>query len=296
MPASPFPFYDHADVEFGGQGFSGLFVRGRHRRRAIYGLAGFALEARAGAVARLRDRHAFTRVALHYLMQPGGGQLSGERRGAAPWRIATAGALEVRHAERPVTPCHGLRLRVEAGAVRVFGVTLENESGVVVDAFGVPGARVWDQEPWRLNVLRHEALARPASLLVFAYGTNESANARVPLADVERRGARALRRLRSLYAGASCLLVGPGDWPRRNRHGILVPRPRLLAVRRVQRHVAREQGCAFFDTYAFMGGEGSMVRWMADGLALGDHAHFTSAGSRRLGRALYRTLTPGESE
>ncbi|NOY94584.1 MAG: hypothetical protein GXP55_25685 [Deltaproteobacteria bacterium] len=295
MPASPFLFYDHAGVEFGGRGFAGFFVRGRQRRRAIYGLAGFALNASDGAHARVRTERVLPRVSIHYLSQPGGGRVRMRLDGQQDWVVDTDAALAVRHAEREVE-LRELRLRVEGGPVRLFGVVLERSAGVVVDNFGVPGARVWDQEPWRLDALRAEADERPADLLILAYGTNESANARVALADVERRGRRALRRLRALSPRASCLLVGPGDWPRRSRRGALVPRPRLLGVRRVQRELARQEGCAFFDTYAFMGGEGSMERWMARGLALDDHVHFTRAGARRLGRALVRALAPLEDE
>ena len=46
-----------------------------------------------------------------------------------------------------------------------------------------------------------------------------------------------------------------------------------------------------------MGGEGSMARWVEEGLADADHVHFTERGYARLGRALYAFLVDGmESE
>ena len=84
----------------------------------------------------------------------------------------------------------------------------------------------------------------------------------------------------------SCLLVGPGDWPRERRDGTLRTRPRLEGIVQAQRVEADVAGCAFFDTLAWMGGPLSMERWMAEGLALGDRVHLTDAGYERLGDAL----------
>ena len=109
---------------------------------------------------------------------------------------------------------------------------------------------------------------------------------------------KVVRRVRSVVPGASCVLVGPTDAPKRRGKGRArryVSRPRTADVTEVQRRVARDLGCGFFDTYTYMGGDLSMLRWVAHRPRLGakDHVHFTRRGYARLARGLYEALLEG---
>jgi len=295
IPASPFPFYDHAQVTLGGTGWVGRKVRYREQRRDAYGLAGIALDASGQARARVRLREGHSdRVAVHFLRQPGGGRLmlgvGGQMHAidtAGPRRIADSFEVALDEAVDDVS------LRAE-GRVRVFGLTLEQQGGgVVVDAFGVPGARFRDQEPWDEPTLRAQLRGRPPDLVAFAYGTNESDQRRVPIETYREHLRAGLARWRRLAPRASCLLIGPGEWPRQRSDGTLAPRRRTNQIIAVQREEAQLSGCAFFDTFRMMGGEGSMTRWVAADLAIEDHVHFTDEGYRRMGAELHRALMEG---
>jgi len=63
----------------------------------------------------------------------------------------------------------------------------------------------------------------------------------------------------------------------------------------VQRTVAAEMGCGFWDTKAFMGGELSMPMWVAaqPAMAKPDHIHFTVRGYVRIGMALVDAMMVG---
>ncbi len=171
--------------------------------------------------------------------------------------------------------------------MRLYGLAFENPSGVTVDAFGVPGTSARDQRVWRDRSLRRALASRPPDLVVLAYGTNESA--RRAFQDDRAELQQVVHRVRELAPQASCLLLGPGEWPRRRGERWL-PRPRTRAVIEDQRAVAREEGCAHFDTYEWMGGEGAMERWVREGWALSDGVHFTAAGHTRLAEALLGRL------
>ena len=58
----------------------------------------------------------------------------------------------------------------------------------------------------------------------------------------------------------------------------------------MQREVARERKCGFFDTRAFMGGVGSMDTWVTAKLAKADHLHMSKLGYLHLGRVLADAL------
>ena len=285
IPARPFAYYDHARARFGGQGWRGLAARGRRPARDHYGLAGIALEGRNGARARVRPGPGVETIRVHALRRPGGGRL-GLRAGDVRRTVSTDGELGV--LVEPLEPAGRtpIELTVEEGSVRVFGVVAEAAAGVVVDNFGVPGARARDQLRWREATLSPSLENRLPELWILAYGTNESIDGRVPIERYRARLRQVIGHWKRRAPRASCLLVGPGDWPREAGDGSLRPRPRLAQIVDAQRAEAEAAGCGFFDTLRWMGGPLAMERWMAQGLALGDRVHFTDRGYERMGDAL----------
>ncbi|MEM1414705.1 MAG: SGNH/GDSL hydrolase family protein [Myxococcota bacterium] len=294
LPARPFAT-GRAGVEVDAEGWRGRFVRGREgepRHLDHYGVAGVSLRAEGHASATLAlESGVADTVTLHALRQPTGGTVA-VRVGEAEAHLATrdAGSVSLRFPEARPT----VELETDgSGPVNVFGLDFHRgDRGVVVDAFGVPGSRLFDQEKWREETLRAQLAARPPDLVALAYGTNESVRAREPVGALRTRYRELIRRWRRLAPQAACLLVGPGDFPR-HRQGRYVPRPRLEAVVAMQRELATEEGCAFFDTFSFMGGRGAMERWVRRGLALRDHVHFTERGYAAMGQALTDALLEG---
>jgi hypothetical protein len=90
----------------------------------------------------------------------------------------------------------------------------------------------------------------------------------------------------------SCLLFGPLDQAERNERGAIVTLEKLPQIVEVQRSVAKREGCAFFDTYAAMGGEGSIARWRKarPRLATSDLRHATPEGYELTGNLYYKAL------
>jgi hypothetical protein len=102
--------------------------------------------------------------------------------------------------------------------------------------------------------------------------------------------------VREVAPNASCLLVGPSDRPLQDEvTGEWGPRPLTDAVNDVQRRVSAEVGCGFFDVAKFMGGQLSMLRWIAAVPPLGtaDHVHFTAAGYTKFADVLHDALMAG---
>lgn len=242
------------------------------------------------------DATASTRYELYFLRQPGGGKFKVLVEGDKPFTIDTR-AKEVTpgyHAfERPGGP-RTIEVRpLGGGEVRLFGVSVEGDRpGIVVDTLGIGGTRAsnhlkWDEYVWADN-FKH----RGPDLYILAYGTNESVDEDQPI-DVYRSSLReVLARLRRAAPTASCVLVGPGDFPRKLDDGSFGPRPRVVDVVAAQRELAREAGCGFWNTLQFMGGEGSMLYWAAaqPSMAMSDHLHLNRRGYTRMGMALADAL------
>jgi lysophospholipase L1-like esterase len=193
---------------------------------------------------------------------------------------------------------HSLRIEPGGdGAVYLYGVVIERtKPGVLVDQMGIPGMRGniilhWQETPWRAQMAR-----RSPDLVILAYGVNSVAEKNEPMWRFRENWRRVLERVRTAAPKAACMIIGPTDWPLKpDETGVRNHRPRIDAVIAVQKRVAAEYGCAFWDAFAAMGGSGSMVRWVANGLAGRDHVHLTRSGYELLADRLTRDLLNGYS-
>jgi lysophospholipase L1-like esterase len=217
-----------------------------------------------------------TRFEVHYYTQPQGGGFSLQLDGKVLARLETrAAAPGPAYYSFQTTPgAHTIRAQLRGnGPVRLFGVTAETDTpGVVVDTLGIGGSRMasqlrWSEQAWA-DAVRH----RNPDLVTYAYGTNEMMD-RNRMALYEREIRQVLARMRAAAPEASCLLITPFDVPKASR-------PRLLAIIDVQRRVARDVGCGFWNGYEFMGGAGGMRRWVRarPPLASTDYIHLTERG------------------
>lgn len=303
----PWGWYRHDGVELGpSSGWeSDPIGPGRDERR--FGLGGVVFAARgAGAIATIATADAGSTVSsfeIAYLSQPGGGSFDVAVDGAPVGRVSTAGDEERSGFSRFDVPdgSHSIEVRtIGDGKVRLYGVTLERGArGVVYDSLGVNGAyvgllaRAVDPAHWS-EQLRHRA----PDLVVLAYGTNESQYDALPMDQYERDMTEAIRRVREAVPNASVLVVAPMDRAMRGPGGALVTRPMIPKLVAVQRRIAAATGCAFFDTYTAMGGNGTAARWTEARPRLmgGDYTHPTAQGAEIVGSLLYDALAEAFDE
>jgi lysophospholipase L1-like esterase len=174
---------------------------------------------------------------------------------------------------------------------RAYGVSAHrHEAGVVVDALGINGARAENLERVDEVHLLQAVARRKPSLLVLAYGANEAGDDGDAGAYADRLR-RVLEKLRRGQPDAACLLVGPPDRSERvGDHWETMTR--LVAVAELQRRVAAEQRCAFFDTLTAIGGPGTIELWSHEDppRAQRDHVHYTWTGYAAWGQALSDAL------
>lgn len=321
IPVKPFLGWNHraAHVESGG---AWRILRGdRGPVGESYGFGGYAAESLVGgAWGSLDTARATTgprRVGAYevfFLHQPGGGRFE-VRIDARPAAVVDTDS-ETAHSGYARFRVHDGEHRIAVRALddrptRIFGVSMERDrSGVIIDTLGIPGSRARSHLRWDDTIYREQLRRRRPDLVVLAYGTNESEDVEVPLRRYESDLTRVVRRVRQTVPSASCLLVGPSDRPLRLEdrspgdaspadrapgEGAWGPRPLTADVIEVQRRVAAEQGCGFFDLVSFMGGPMSMLDWVAAEPAYGrdDHVHFTWHGHRRLADVLGKALVNG---
>jgi lysophospholipase L1-like esterase len=128
--------------------------------------------------------------------------------------------------------------------------------------------------------LQHE----DPDLVVLNYGTNES----IYPAYIEKQYPDELRtvikRIRQALPRASLLVMSPMDRGVMEGGDIVTPSA-LEKLIEVQRAVAAETGCAFFNTFEAMGGAGTMGRWYhaQPRLVSADFMHPLPQGAAKVG-------------
>jgi lysophospholipase L1-like esterase len=232
-------------------------------------------------------------IDVHYLAQPEGGDIDVLVDGEHVLTLSTSAdsGSSAFHAVRVPDGGHRIELRTAGnGEVRLFGVALEREGpGVVYDSLGVNNACTTMLGRIDADHLGEQLGHRRPDLIVLTFGANES-NRPGLVARYRTAVLPAVRQLRRASHGASCLIMAPMDRGMRHDGGEAEPNALIPTIVEAQRGIARDTGCAFFDTFAGMGGSGSMRRWVAAGLAGGDMVHPTKEGGALIGRELFEAV------
>jgi lysophospholipase L1-like esterase len=290
LPGHPFLGYRRFDSH--GSNSRGWYTGGIVTRKGdgIDGLGGISLTAQsAGETVTLTVECA--QLELHYLRQPGGGQVEFSVDGAPIATVDTDGESGAGSYQYAATPgVHQYTVRtLSAAPVRLFGWVAQNQAGVTYETLGINGAQASLMLGWNSDVLASELMSRDPALVVLAYGTNEALSRTWTPEGYRAALTEIIQRLRAALPLASILLIGPPDCEYRLR-GRLMPFPHLDQVIEIQRAVAHENGCAFWDWRAAMGGPGSVRQWVQAGLGQGDYTHLTGAGYRMTGGTLFAEL------
>jgi lysophospholipase L1-like esterase len=257
----------------------------------VYGLGGVSLSTASAHEAIYLDANA-AEFELFYYQQPGGGTLQIYDNGTPMEQISTDGEPGPAYYRLEATP--GMH-RVEAetldrSSVRLFGWVAENTTGVTYEELGINGAEAsiilgWNEETLRSNIER-----RNPALIVLAYGTNEAGRKDWTLESYREMYSNLIARLRADAPTATILVVGPPDRTQKVRKIGWQTMEKIDVIAEAQKEAALANGCAFWDLRAKMGGKGSMLKWVAAGMAQADHVHFTGPGYRMLGDAVFRDV------
>jgi lysophospholipase L1-like esterase len=303
LMANAWPAYFHNDVSrFASSGWLVSRIVGPLSPDGLYGLGGVSFRAPPGSRARFGTaKHGtygrkVSRFVVAYVKEPNGGKMRLNIDGKEAKVVDTsAPSTEVAYEELLVPDGeHELEVVTLSGTVRAFGVVMERDvPGVVLDAIGVQGARVrfldkQDDAHWA-DVLRW----RKPSLLIYEFGANESGDGfAYPMAEYQTTMRAVLEQGKKAVPDAGCLVVGAMD--RAEKKGTaLATMPVIPAIVSEQKKAATAAGCAFFDTFAAMGGAGSMAAWVERGLGQADLTHPTGVGSEVIGNWIFRALMQG---
>ena len=299
LMAKPWAWYGHRGVDSDSSGWDIEASNLVSKKDGYYGYGGVSFRGGPGSRARFRLKEAgTTRVELGFKQVAGGGSIVLEACGERVGERSTAGEEGDGYAEFAVPEsCRDLTVKVEGGAVRLYGIEfLKAAPGVVYDSLGLNGAYIsvlskfLNADHWQTQ-LQHYA----PDVVVINYGTNESVFAAFVDKVFEKELREAIRRIRVALPGKGILVMSPMDRGERNENGQIETVPALQRLVEIEARVAKEEGVAFFNTFEAMGGNGTMAKWYSSEPRLvgADFIHPMPGGAKIIGNLLYKAMLDG---
>ena len=302
LMAPPNTSYRHGQVKFDhNEQWELCFIIQNCKKDGRYGMGGATFWSYGGAESKFRmhpERSAGTvsSFEVSYLAHPKGGKLWLRVDKEEPVVISTRAEVEEERwhkIEFDEPGDHTLRVRANAGGQsRVYGVAMERDvPGVVWDSAALVGAFTKRMLNYNEQHLREQLDHRGTSLAVLMFGGNDMIREHLPAEMITDEYRQVIAKIKAAKPDIACLVMSPLD------HGIrkgarIVSKEIVPIMVEAQRAAAEAEGCAFFDTYSAMGGEGSAGRWYRQEPRLmgGDLGHATMKGHVVIGEMLFRAL------
>lgn len=307
----------------GGRGFVAIGQKARYGGRALrrsgwvrqrivdegqaglpFGTSGMTIESTRGqATATFELVPEDDIVEVHYHAHPEGSAFEIAADGEVLERVQTrdskpeSRAIEVpvpMHALGGVVPPEVLSLRADGKGVKLFGVSFEAEQpGLIYDSIGPVGADAAVYLTFEQSSMRNSIRALDPDLVVLMVGGNDALAVRKAvrsLDEVRQQHVDLIDALKQHAPNAECLVWAPMDAGEKLDDGTVITKRYIEEIRDIQRETALEMGCAFWDTFASMGGHGSFGRWLDRGLMNHDMVHPRSKGGDLMGHLFARAF------
>ena len=179
------------------------------------------------------------------------------------------------------------------GEYDVYGIMLDGVKGVSLDNVPMRGCSGTIFTQIDEQTLQPYFQTDDVRLLILQYGGNSvpSVSGAKGISSYMKTLRRQIALFRRLAPKASILFIGPADMATRIG-GEMKTYPVLPEVVDSLREMSLQEGIAFWDMYAAMGGRGSIVKWYRakPQLAGADFVHFTPKGAQKMADMLYGTI------
>jgi len=297
LVSQPWKWYGHRGIALKASGWRHEPASQDRAEDFLHGVGGVNLTGSAGATSLIRlPDNLHRRVEVLYLRQPNGGVFRVMVDDTILAEVDTAAEEKSSGFAAAILPqgTQAVRLTVTRGTVRLFGVTFEKDGpGIIYHSLGLNGAsiqhllRYFEPIHWREQLLHQKP-----DLIVLNYGANESFFGSYVDSSYGNELRTVLGRLREALPKTSILVMSPMDRAEKNERGEIATPAVLERLIAIQRRIALESGCAFFNTYQSMGGAGTMARWYMEKprLVTADFLHPLPGGAAKVGALFEKAL------
>jgi hypothetical protein len=176
-------------------------------------------------------------------------------------------------------------------SLSVFGISLQDKSGVIVDNFSLRGSPGTTLKLLSGDMLQQTDSLLSYDLIILQYGLNVMSANRKNYSSYQKGMQETVEHLKKCFPRSSILLLSVGD---RSMHkdGGYVTMPGVSAMVSCQQAVCVETGIVFWNLFEAMGGSGSMVEMVktTPPRANKDYTHLNFEGGKYLGEILFKSI------
>ena len=180
-----------------------------------------------------------------------------------------------------------------SGTAEVLGVALESPCGVFVDNVPLRGSSgtFFSQIDKTSISFMYDALNVRLIFLQFGGNMMPQINSQKAIDKYMENMAEQIQFLQQLAPQAKIVLIGPADMSKKV-NGKLQTYPLLTELIESMKRTANQNNAAFWNIFAVMGGNNSMIDWVKEkpSLAAPDYIHFTARGADKIGEILFDSM------
>lgn len=177
-------------------------------------------------------------------------------------------------------------------SVVLYGVSFEASQGLYVDNFAMRGNSGMKLQALPAYLLKQFNHYQDYSLILLQYGLNiVTETDSMEYNAYKSKMVTVIQRLKENFPKSSIVLIGISDRAG-NIDGKIQTIPAILRMRDSQREIARKSQIAFWDLYAAMGGENTMIKYVEaqPPLAAKDYTHLNFRGGQIIAKKLADAL------
>src|SRR5664279_1512204 len=173
----------------------------------------------------------------------------------------------------------------------IYGISIESDSGVVVDNIPQRGSAGLEFTMVNRNNLREAYKKLSPDLIILQYGLNIVKNVREDYLYYEKGLIRQLSLIKNLSPLTSILVVGVTDMAA-NEGDSIKSYNNIPFIVEAQKKATKKVEVFFWDSYMAMGGKSSIIKWSGKKppLAQKDFVHLTYQGADTLSKLLVSSL------
>jgi hypothetical protein len=179
----------------------------------------------------------------------------------------------------------------------IYGVSIESDSGVIVDNYAFRGNSGIALGKVPNNVYEGFDKLLNYDLIILHYGLNVASEKSNDYSWYQRSMTKTIAKLKKCFPNAAFLLVSVSDKSYKV-DGLFETIPGIPILVDNQKQMAQENNIAFWNLYGNMGGYNSMVGWVEADTALAnkDYTHLNFRGANKVSRMLYNSLIDGYNQ
>ena len=234
----------------------------------------------------------FSQASLIYLLPDGEANLTYRINDAgAPKTVTLKASPSVSRFDIIADSIENIRIDFLSGNMNVYGISLQDKTGVVIDNFSLRGAPGSSLKYLPEKILRQTDSLLNYNLIILQYGLNVMTANNTNYAFYQKGMKEAVEHLRKCFPKSDIMLLSVGDRSMK-KGGNYVSMPAVPALVEAQKAVCAETGAVFWNLFEAMGGNGSMIDMVGakPPRANKDYTHLNFEGGKYLGEILFKTF------